>query len=195
MKPNPNQRRSRGRSGPHNGGGRRNSRNQNFESNGPEVKVRGSAQQVLDKYLQFARDAQSCGDRVKAEGYLQFAEHYYRIVNVDQGSGEGAAKQFSEDGDELTAHRPADKNQRPADKNQRPADKNQTPADKNQTREPRRPRRKVKVSDTNRTPAPALATVKNEATLAAEGACAAADKEIVKEVPTKTSKDTAVAGE
>jgi len=86
--PNQNQRRSRGRgnnpNNNNNSGGRRTSRNQTYESNGPEIKVRGSAQQVLDKYLQLARDCQSGGDRVKAEAYLQFAEHYYRIVNVDQ---------------------------------------------------------------------------------------------------------------
>jgi len=86
--PNQNQRRSRGRgnnpNNNNNSGGLRTSRNQTYESNGPEVKVRGSAQQVLDKYLQLARDCQSGGDRVKAEAYLQFAEHYYRIVNVDQ---------------------------------------------------------------------------------------------------------------
>jgi len=85
MKQGSNQRRSRGRgNNNNNGGGRRNPRTQSYESNGPDVKVRGTAQQVLDKYLQLARDAQSGGDRVKAEAYLQFAEHYYRIVNVDQ---------------------------------------------------------------------------------------------------------------
>ncbi|HEY9078781.1 DUF4167 domain-containing protein [Magnetovibrio sp.] len=91
MKQAPNQRRSRGRGNNpnNNGGGRRNSRNQTYESNGPDIKVRGSAQQVLDKYLQLARDCQSGGDRVKAEAYLQFAEHYYRIVNADQDGDQG----------------------------------------------------------------------------------------------------------
>ena len=95
MKPGTNQRRSRGRNGGgggsnnnsgggNSGGARRGGRNQNFDSNGPDVKIRGSAQQGLDKYLQLARDAQSSGDRVKAEGYLQFAEHYYRILSAEQ---------------------------------------------------------------------------------------------------------------
>ena len=89
MKQGSNQRRSRGRGNNNSGGGsgggggnRRGGRNQNYESNGPDVKVRGSAQQVLDKYLQLARDSQSGGDRVKAEGYLQFAEHYYRVASA-----------------------------------------------------------------------------------------------------------------
>ena len=56
-------------------------RNQTFDSNGPEVRVRGNAHQVYEKYLALARDATSSGDRVAAEGFYQFAEHYFRIVN------------------------------------------------------------------------------------------------------------------
>ena len=76
--------------GPHNnkrmrrrGNGRRlpNPRNQSFDSNGPDVKVRGNAQQVVDKYLALARDASSSGDRIAAESYYQHAEHYFRILN------------------------------------------------------------------------------------------------------------------
>lgn len=59
----------------------------NYESNGPDVKIRGSAVQVADKYAQLARDAQSSGDRVTAENYLQHAEHYYRIVAAAQEQG------------------------------------------------------------------------------------------------------------
>jgi len=71
--------RSRGR-GRRSGGGHNNNPNKHFESNGPGVKIRGSAQQILDKYQQYARDAQSSGDRVDAENYLQHAEHYYRVL-------------------------------------------------------------------------------------------------------------------
>ena len=53
----------------------------NFESNGPDVKVRGNAAHIAEKYLQLARDAQSSGDSVMAENYLQHAEHYFRIVS------------------------------------------------------------------------------------------------------------------
>lgn len=51
-----------------------------YESNGPDVKVRGTAQHVAEKYIQLARDAQSSGDPVMAENYLQHAEHYYRLI-------------------------------------------------------------------------------------------------------------------
>jgi hypothetical protein len=57
-----------------------NSGNRSLESNGPEVKIRGSASQIYEKYVQYARDAQTSGDRIKAENYLQHAEHYYRIM-------------------------------------------------------------------------------------------------------------------
>jgi len=55
-----------------------------YESNGPDVKVRGTALHIAEKYVQLARDAQSSGDRVQAENYLQHAEHYYRIVSAAQ---------------------------------------------------------------------------------------------------------------
>lgn len=55
-----------------------------YESNGPDVKVRGTAQHVAEKYLQLARDAQSSGDPVAAENYFQHAEHYYRILLAAQ---------------------------------------------------------------------------------------------------------------
>ena len=71
--------RSRGR-------GRRpqNSHNRSFDSAGPDVKIRGTASQVYEKYLQLARDANSSGDRIQAENYHQHAEHYYRIVQASQ---------------------------------------------------------------------------------------------------------------
>ena len=56
----------------------------NYESNGPDVKIRGSAQQIAEKYATLARDAHSSGDRVMAENYLQHAEHYNRIIAAAQ---------------------------------------------------------------------------------------------------------------
>lgn len=58
--------------------------NRTFDSTGPEIKIRGSASHVYEKYLQLARDANSAGDRVAAENYLQHAEHYWRIMAVNQ---------------------------------------------------------------------------------------------------------------
>ncbi|RFB81226.1 DUF4167 domain-containing protein [Methylovirgula sp. 4M-Z18] len=55
-----------------------------YESNGPDVKIRGTAQHIAEKYLQLARDAQSSGDTVAAESYLQHAEHYFRLIAAAQ---------------------------------------------------------------------------------------------------------------
>ncbi|MEX0852683.1 MAG: DUF4167 domain-containing protein [Bauldia sp.] len=55
-----------------------------FESNGGDVKIRGTALHVAEKYVQLARDAQASSDRVAAENYFQHAEHYYRIVAAAQ---------------------------------------------------------------------------------------------------------------
>ncbi|NIA71874.1 DUF4167 domain-containing protein [Pelagibius litoralis] len=73
-------RRPRGRTNrkPHSGGP---SRPNNYDSNGPDGRVRGNARQVYEKYLNLARDAQSAGDRVAAEAYFQYAEHYFRILS------------------------------------------------------------------------------------------------------------------
>lgn len=54
--------------------------NRSYESNGPDVKIRGNANQVYEKYLQYGRDAQTSGDRIAAEAYFQHAEHYFRIM-------------------------------------------------------------------------------------------------------------------
>lgn len=95
-------RRTRGRGNGHSGQGnysggpRRSSngpsvpsRHQVFDSNGPDVRIRGNAFQVYDKYLSLARDAQASGDRVKAESLLQHSEHYYRIMlAIQEATGE-----------------------------------------------------------------------------------------------------------
>jgi hypothetical protein len=66
------------RQGPdHNAG--HNTHNRFYESNGPDVKVRGPASVIAEKYQQLARDAQTSGDLIAAEGYLQHAEHYNRL--------------------------------------------------------------------------------------------------------------------
>jgi len=70
--------RGRGRKGGSGGG------NRAMESSGPDVKVRGAPNTIYEKYVQLARDAQSSGDRVKAENYLQHAEHYFRIMRAQE---------------------------------------------------------------------------------------------------------------
>ena len=66
----------------HQSGGIPLNRNHVFDSNGPDVRIRGTSQQLFEKYLQLGRDATSSGDRVQAEGFFQHAEHYFRILNA-----------------------------------------------------------------------------------------------------------------
>ena len=98
MRPGQNKR-SRGRNGgmPHHGGGggrgpggpRPPHRSQTFDSNGPNIKIRGNAYQVFERYIALAREAQTSGDRIAAENLYQHAEHYFRIVNA---AGEGQSQ-------------------------------------------------------------------------------------------------------
>src|SRR6478672_3943351 len=55
-----------------------------YESNGPDVKIRGTASHIAEKYIQLARDAQGSGDPVAAENYYQHAEHYFRLIAAAQ---------------------------------------------------------------------------------------------------------------
>ncbi|MCC6598303.1 MAG: DUF4167 domain-containing protein [Alphaproteobacteria bacterium] len=98
-----NNRRQRNR-GANNGGGgggaRRgpgHNRMQVFDSNGPDVRIRGTAHQVTEKYATLAKDAASAGDRVLAESYLQYAEHYQRIISSwDEGADDRPVHQHRE---------------------------------------------------------------------------------------------------
>jgi hypothetical protein len=83
-----NQRRPRGRNNNNNRGRHQNPRNQTFDSNGPGGRVRGSASQVLDRYLAQARDAQAAGDSILAENLFQHAEHYYRVLSAANAATE-----------------------------------------------------------------------------------------------------------
>ena len=79
------------------GGGGGFNPNRTFDSSGPEIKIRGSASHVYEKYLQLARDANSGGDRVMAENYLQHAEHYFRIMAAQQAqAAQHAAQQAAQ---------------------------------------------------------------------------------------------------
>jgi Domain of unknown function (DUF4167) len=110
MRPNNRQRSRGGRNGGGGGGGshhhkqhhnhnpnRPPNRNQIFDSSGPDVRVRGNAHQVFDKYQALAREAAASGDRVMAEAYWQYADHYFRLIQTmggllqrnNQGWGEG----------------------------------------------------------------------------------------------------------
>ena len=80
MRQNQNNKRSRGRGRRGNHLGQQNyNRNTTFDSNGPEGRLRGNAQQLFEKYTALAHDAQTSGERISAEAFSQFADHYYRV--------------------------------------------------------------------------------------------------------------------
>lgn len=94
------------------GGGGGYNPNRTFDSNGPEIKIRGSAVHVHDKYLQLARDANSAGDRVMAENYLQHAEHYFRIIAAQQAQAQQYQQQINGNGQQ-PQQRPANGGEQP----------------------------------------------------------------------------------
>lgn len=80
-----------------------------YESNGPDIKIRGTASHIAEKYLQLARDARSSGDPVAAENYYQHAEHYFRLIataqeqfrqNQQQPRGDEPVNTSSDDGED-----------------------------------------------------------------------------------------------
>jgi len=86
MRGRPNNNNNNNRKGP-------NPLTRSYESSGPDVKIRGTAHHISEKYLQLARDAQTSGDPVMAESYLQHAEHYFRLIaaaQLAQQQGQGA---------------------------------------------------------------------------------------------------------
>jgi Domain of unknown function (DUF4167) len=114
---NNNKNRNRNRNRRHTGsgggggqGGGGTGANRVYDSNGPDVKLRGTAQTVAEKYMQLARDAHSSGDSVMAESYYQFADHYYRVWLAAQPVGQPlqfsrrlAEDEYDEDGNEQNA--------------------------------------------------------------------------------------------
>ena len=127
MRQNQNAKRSRGRGRRSGNSGQSNfNRNTTFESNGPEGRLRGNAQQLYEKYTSLANDAQSAGERVLFEANSQFADHYYRIhqsivANAEQRrqndergqhkkqppKSDGDDKVTSQDGEEVKAQETA----------------------------------------------------------------------------------------
>jgi Domain of unknown function (DUF4167) len=111
MRPGQNNKRMRGR--PTNNRRGPNPLTRSYESNGPDVKIRGNAHHVAEKYLQLARDAHTSGDPVAAENYLQHAEHYFRLIAAAQAAqlqaqqggrppGEAEIDEDDDDGDVLS---------------------------------------------------------------------------------------------
>jgi hypothetical protein len=88
--------RSRNRKGGHH----QNPLSRMYESNGPDVKIRGTASHIAEKYLQLARDAQSSSDPVAAENYYQHAEHYFRLIAAAQEQFRQSQPYYQQGGDQ-----------------------------------------------------------------------------------------------
>ncbi|MGE3989603.1 DUF4167 domain-containing protein, partial [Pseudorhodoplanes sp.] len=109
MRNGQNKHRMRGRN---RGGKSHNPLTRVYESNGPDVKIRGTANHVAEKYIQLARDATASGDPVAAENYYQHAEHYFRLIAAAQeqfrqtqpfqqrDGGDGRNEESYDDGDD-----------------------------------------------------------------------------------------------
>ena len=79
-------------------------RMQTFDSSGPNVKIRGNAYQVFERYVALAREAAAAGDRIAAENYYQHAEHYFRLMNADgQGNPMAVPRPMTPADTEMTA--------------------------------------------------------------------------------------------
>lgn len=85
--------------------------NRNFESSGPEGKVRGTPQQIIDKYSQAARDAQLNNDNVAAENFLQHAEHYVRMLAEAQREQDTRREQQERENRERQQERDRERNE------------------------------------------------------------------------------------
>ncbi len=86
MRNGQNNKRMRGRNNNNNNNNRKSSNplTRVYESNGPDIKIRGTASHVAEKYIQLARDSQASGDPVAAENYYQHAEHYFRSMSPER---------------------------------------------------------------------------------------------------------------
>ena len=113
-----NAKRGRGRGRRGNGNNHHNhvpNRNTSYESNGPDVKLRGNSQQLHEKYMALAHDAASAGERISAEAYTQFADHYFRLHQAAVGVAESKRQQdqvevSSDDGQKPVNGKPTDAN-------------------------------------------------------------------------------------
>ena len=167
MKRGRNQRRRQGGANP----------NRALDSNGPDVRIRGTANQIYDKYQGLARDAASSGDRVKAENYLQHAEHYFRLIKsmqpaqppasqqTESSAGEGEQPSVGDEQsrgqsrsngvDRETSERSAEPDIAPAERAEG-ADSQSAGDDAEEEKKPRRrrPRRSAKKTNDEETPAP-----------------------------------------
>ena len=88
--------------------------NRVFDSSGPEGKVRGTPQQIIDKYNQLARDSQLSNDRVSTENFQQHAEHYVRLLSEAQREMDARREQQDRENKDRNTDREKERNSRPS---------------------------------------------------------------------------------
>ncbi len=91
--------RNRGNGGNNNGRRGNQPRTKVYDSNGPDVRIRGTAHQVAEKYMTLAKDASSMGELILAESYLQHAEHYQRLINAQMVEAGANTQQSTQNSD------------------------------------------------------------------------------------------------
>jgi len=168
--------RSRGRNRKHSG----NSANRSYDSNGPEVKIRGNASTIHEKYQALARDANASGDRVRSENLLQHAEHYFRIMkaaqaNAAQANGaQAGANGRNRPNDAENAETNSNETEQPAAAESDEATAKEAVAKDADAAEekPQRKRRPRKASTTDKAPAKSRKKSESSADVAAEEASA-----------------------
>ncbi|WP_420863710.1 DUF4167 domain-containing protein [Algirhabdus cladophorae] len=106
--------------------------NRVFDSSGPEGKVRGTPQQIIDKYNQLTRDAQLSGDRVAAENFQQHAEHYTRMLSEAQREIDARREEQERQNRERQAERDRERNERQERESNAPAPVPADPASSDQ---------------------------------------------------------------
>ena len=160
-----NPRRGRRGASPRRGNAQGGRHNQNYDSNGPGVRIKGTAQQVYDKYCQLARDNLGADDPVLVESYLQHAEHYYRLAFPESresersGQDASASDHLSSDRPSAERHSTAPENDDPEAENMNRATEEEAPqatrksSDRETTKNWRRPRFLEKPSRSDEPPA------------------------------------------
>ena len=117
-KPRPRSKNNRNNNNNNNNRSVTNVMNRVFDSSGPEGKVRGTPQQIIEKYQQLTRDCQLSGDRVAAENFQQHAEHYMRLQAEAQREIDARREQQDRENREKQTQRDQERNERP-DRNDR----------------------------------------------------------------------------
>ncbi len=159
-----------------------NNPNRSLDSNGPDGKVRGNASTIYEKYTSLARDAKTSGSRVKAENFLQHAEHYLRLMNVQEAAKQ-AAREEREAQEAARAAKQAERREQAGDNNSADTKANQdNPQEERKPRRQQRPQKERQDDVVKSEPSDALEVVTPTATNAG------ADAPIAEEAPKRRRK-------